>query len=94
LKISIEVMAVNSYNAGMGYLLFVCTHNAGCSQMAQTLFERHAPADIRAESAGQEPGRAGGSEVVEAMREIGVELGERRPLRAERCKPLERVAVG
>ena len=28
----------------MKYVLFVCTHNAGRSQMAQALFERHAPA--------------------------------------------------
>ena len=27
----------------MKYVLFVCTHNAGRSQMAQALFERHAP---------------------------------------------------
>ena len=35
----------------MKYVLFVCNHNAGRSQMAQALFERHAPADVRAESA-------------------------------------------
>ena len=27
----------------MKYVLFVCTHNAGRSQMAQALFERYAP---------------------------------------------------
>jgi arsenate reductase (thioredoxin) len=63
----------------MRYVLFVCTHNAGRSQMAQALFERHAPADIRAESAGQEPAERVWPEVVEAMGEIGVELGDRRP---------------
>jgi protein-tyrosine-phosphatase len=39
----------------MKYVLFVCTHNAGRSQMAQALFERYAPEDVRAESAGSEP---------------------------------------
>ena len=39
----------------MKYVLFVCTHNAGRSQMAQALFERYAPDDVRAESAGLEP---------------------------------------
>ncbi len=39
----------------MKYVLFVCTHNAGRSQMAQAFFERYAPADMRAESAGLEP---------------------------------------
>jgi hypothetical protein len=32
----------------MGYVLFVCTHNAGHSQMAQAFFEKYAPADLRA----------------------------------------------
>jgi len=63
----------------MKYVLFVCTHNAGRSQMAQAFFERHAPADIRAESAGQEPAREVWPEVVEAMGEVGIDLGERRP---------------
>jgi protein-tyrosine-phosphatase len=63
----------------MKYVLFVCTHNAGRSQIAQALFERHAPDDIRAESAGQEPARGVWPEVVEAMREIGIDLSERRP---------------
>ena len=63
----------------MKYVLFVCTHNAGRSQMAQALFERHAPPDIRAESAGQEPAKQVWPGVVQAMREIGVDLSERRP---------------
>jgi arsenate reductase len=47
--------------------------------MAQALFERHAPPDIRAESAGQEPAEEVWPEVVEAMREIGIDLSGRRP---------------
>jgi arsenate reductase (thioredoxin) len=61
------------------YVLFVCTHNAGRSQMAQAFFERYAPADIRAESAGQEPADRIWPNVVEAMREIGIDLADRRP---------------
>jgi arsenate reductase len=61
------------------YVLFVCTHNAGRSQMAQAFFERHAPAEIRAESAGQEPARAIWPNVVEAMREVGIDISGRRP---------------
>jgi arsenate reductase (thioredoxin) len=73
-------MSVNAYTGrAVKYVLFVCTHNAGRSQMAQALFERHAPADIRAESAGQEPAGRVWPEVVEAMREIGIDLSERRP---------------
>ena len=41
----------------MKYVLFVCTHNAGRSQMAQAFSRPYAPADVRAESAGQAPGR-------------------------------------
>ena len=40
----------------MKYVLFICTHNAGRSQMAQAFFEREAPEDVRAESARLRPG--------------------------------------
>jgi len=65
----------------MKQVLFVCTHNAGRSQMAQAFFERHAPADLRAESAGQEPAREVWPEVIEAMREVGIDLSGRRPVK-------------
>ncbi len=63
----------------MKYVLFVCTHNAGRSQMAQAFFERHAPAYIHVESAGQEPAGEIWPEVVEAMGEVGIDLSGRRP---------------
>jgi arsenate reductase len=63
----------------MKYVLFVCTHNAGRSQMAQAFFERYAPHDIRAESAGQEPAEAIWPNVVEVMREVGIDISKRRP---------------
>jgi arsenate reductase (thioredoxin) len=65
----------------MKYVLFVCTQNAGRSQMAQALFEKHAPDDVRGESAGAEPADQIHPEVVEAMREIGIDLSDRRPKR-------------
>jgi arsenate reductase len=61
------------------YVLFVCNHNAGRSQMAQALFERHAPDDVRAESAGSAPAKQLWPNVVEVMRELGVDLAGRRP---------------
>ncbi len=61
------------------YVLFVCNHNAGRSQMAQAFFERHAPEDVRAESAGTEPATEIWPPVVEAMREIGIDLTGRKP---------------
>lgn len=63
----------------MKYVLFVCNHNAGRSQMAHAFFERHAPSDIRAESAGNSPADAVWPEVVEAMQEVGIDLSRRRP---------------
>jgi len=63
----------------MKYVLFICTHNAGRSQMAQAFFERHAPADVRAESAGSEPAHQVWPTVVEVMREVGIDLAGRRP---------------
>jgi arsenate reductase len=64
----------------MKQVLFVCTHNAGRSQMAEALFNRLAPADVRAESAGQQPRQAGvWPAVIEVMREVGVDLSSKRP---------------
>jgi arsenate reductase (thioredoxin) len=63
----------------MKYVLFVCTHNAGRSQIAEAFFERDAPSDIRAESAGEEPAAAIWPNVVEAMREVGIDISHRRP---------------
>jgi len=65
----------------MKYVLFVCTHNAGRSQMAQALFEQTCPDDCRAESAGSDPVRRVWPEMVDVMREIGVDLSGRRPKR-------------
>jgi arsenate reductase len=65
----------------MRYVLFVCNQNAGRSQMAQAFFERHAPPDLRAESAGQEPAAEIWPEVVQAMAEIGIDLSKRKPKR-------------
>ena len=68
----------------MKYVLFVCVQNAGRSQMAQAFFERHAPPDVRAESAGSEPAAAVHPEVVEVMREVGIDLSSKRPRRLGR----------
>jgi arsenate reductase (thioredoxin) len=63
------------------YVLFVCLHNAGRSQMAQAFFERDSPEDVVAESAGTEPADAISPVVVEAMRESGIDIAGRRPKR-------------
>jgi arsenate reductase len=66
------------------YVLFVCTHNAGRSQMAQAFFERYAPPDLKAESAGQAPAEAIWPNVVEAMCEVGFDISNRRPKKIDR----------
>ena len=65
----------------MKYVLFVCNHNAGRSQMAQAFFERLAPDDVRAESAGSTPAKEVWPNVIEVMREVGIDLSARRPKR-------------
>ena len=66
----------------MKTILFACVHNAGRSQMAAALFNRIAdPREARAISAGTQPAERVHPEVVAAMRELGVELGEVRPRR-------------
>jgi arsenate reductase (thioredoxin) len=63
----------------MTTVLFVCLHNAGRSQMSQALFERAAAGRHRALSAGTTPAEYVHPEVVEVMREVGIDLSERRP---------------
>jgi arsenate reductase len=59
--------------------LFVCLHNAGRSQMSAALFERAAGGRHRALSAGTTPADRVHPEVVEVMREIGIDLADRTP---------------
>ena len=63
----------------MAHVLFVCLHNAGRSQMSWALFERAAGGRHTAASAGTTPSDRVHPEVVEAMRELGIDLSDRRP---------------
>jgi arsenate reductase (thioredoxin) len=65
----------------MARVLFVCLHNAGRSQMSEALFARAAGDRHEARSAGTTPGDRVHPEVVEAMNELGIDLGDRRPKR-------------
>jgi protein-tyrosine-phosphatase len=62
-------------------VLFVCKANRGRSVMSQALFERAAGGRHRAISAGSEAVPDGGPhrEVVEAMRELGIDVGAQSP---------------
>jgi arsenate reductase len=63
----------------MASVLFVCLHNAGRSQMSQALFERAAAGRHTAISAGTTPAERVHPEILEAMRELGIDLADRRP---------------
>jgi protein-tyrosine-phosphatase len=63
----------------MSTALFVCLHNAGRSQMSAALFERAAAGRHHALSAGTTPGNRVHPEVVEVMRELGIDLSDRKP---------------
>jgi arsenate reductase (thioredoxin) len=68
----------------MAHVLFVCLHNAGRSQMSAALFERAAEGRHAASSAGTTPADRVHPEVVEAMRELGVDLAGRTPRKLTR----------
>ena len=63
----------------MACALFVCLHNAGRSQMSQALFDRAAGGRHTALSAGTTPGERIHPQVVEVMRELGIDLADRQP---------------
>ena len=60
-------------------VLFVCVHNAGRSQMAAALLERHAGGRVAVRSAGSEPADRLNPAVVEAMAEVGLDIATNRP---------------
>ena len=67
----------------MATALFVCLHNAGRSQMSAALFERAGGGRHRALSAGSEADPDGSvhPQVLEVMRELDIDLSDRRPQR-------------
>ncbi len=65
----------------MARVLFVCLQNAGRSQISEALFARDAAGRHEARSAGTAPGDRVHPEVVEALREIGIDLSTRLPRR-------------
>jgi arsenate reductase len=60
-------------------VLFVCLQNAGRSQMSRALFEQAAQGRHTASSAGTQPADQVHPEVVEAMKELGVNLSVLKP---------------
>jgi arsenate reductase len=63
----------------MATVLFVCLRNAGRSQMSQAQFERAAGGQHHAISAGTTPADHVHPEVIDVMRELGIDLVDRTP---------------
>ena len=62
-------------------VLFVCTHNAGRSQMAAALLEHQAAGRVRVTSAGSQPAGELNPAVVQAMAELGLDISRALPKR-------------
>ena len=60
-------------------VLFVCTHNAGRSQMAEAFFNQMAKGKAKGFSAGTQPADKVNPIVVEAMREVGLDVSNQKP---------------
>jgi arsenate reductase len=69
-------------------VLFVCTHNAGRSQMAAALLDREAAGRVRVTSAGSQPASELNPAVVAAMAEIGLDISREfpKPLTTEKVQ--------
>jgi arsenate reductase (thioredoxin) len=60
-------------------VLFVCVHNAGRSQMAAALLDHYAEGRVHVRSAGSDPADRINPDVVEAMAELGIDVGKEFP---------------
>jgi protein-tyrosine-phosphatase len=69
-------------------VLFVCTHNAGRSQMAAALLDHLAAGRVRVTSAGSQPASQLNPAVVTVMAEIGLDLSHEypKPLTADKVQ--------
>jgi len=63
----------------METVLFVCVHNSGRSQMAEAFFNQIAKGKAQAYSAGTQPADKVNRVVIEAMREIGIDISGNKP---------------
>ena len=59
-------------------ILFVCVENAGRSQMAEGFFNKSAPEGYRAISAGTKPISQINPVVIDAMKEVGIDISNQK----------------
>jgi arsenate reductase (thioredoxin) len=67
-----------SSNQDVKTVLFVCVENAGRSQMAEGFFKKYAPKGFETLSAGTKPAYQLNPLVVEAMKEVGVDISKQK----------------
>lgn len=60
-------------------VLFVCIHNAGRSQMAAALLNRYGAGRIQVRSAGSTPASEVNPGVIQALTEVGIDIGSEVP---------------
>jgi protein-tyrosine-phosphatase len=63
----------------MKKILFVCVENAGRSQMAEAFFRKYMPKGFEAISAGTKPSTHVNPIVLQAMKEIGIDIENQTP---------------
>ncbi len=81
----VEVRRPLAHTEVLMVVLFACVHNAGRSQMAAALFNLEAdPRKPGRSRPGTQPGSQVHPEVLEAMRELGVDLAPVQPAAAHR----------
>ncbi|MGH9997128.1 MAG: arsenate reductase ArsC [Nitrososphaeraceae archaeon] len=68
----------SSNNKDSKTILFVCVENAGRSQMAEGFFKKYAPNGFKTQSAGTKPGYQLNPMVVEAMKEVGIDISKQK----------------
>jgi len=63
----------------MKKILFVCVENAGRSQMAEAFFKKYLPSGFQPISAGTKPATKVNPTVVQAMKEVGINIENNPP---------------
>jgi protein-tyrosine-phosphatase len=88
-----QELGLGLFNLAMKKVLFVCVHNSGRSEMAEAFFDQIARDAAVAISAGTQPTAQVNPTVVAAMREVGIEIGDKKPklLTAEMLENADRV---
>ena len=68
----------SSSNQDSKTILFVCVENAARSQMAEGFFKKYAPDGFKSLSAGTKPVSQINPMVVEAMKEVGIDISKQK----------------